>query len=1003
MSKNRHNNFTKKLITSLLLTNCLWAGSDPFTDENENLIEQAEGAAIASRPNPVGFYDSVILEYTSDRVIHLSSDVSMGQGFNTMWEEVTFKGKNGYTHLDIRPLSSSTYQEDGSLKKISLRVLNLEDINIDSKIRFDFLQGDNIINFDNARIHFDTHEPTFISTGTLTINSLTATENILYALSGDYLPASTEINVENGSKFTIQNSGTGRSASSKLHFLSDFTANVDASELVLDYSYVEANKGTINLINGSTLTLTGSDTGFSVKDLYVENSTIDNPANGIKTINIANDFTLIDSTLNLGQAELEVTKFLVKGSNHISANDQFESFRMEVLQTLDNSATDLTIQNYNFFRVETALLSNNLTINVDNAHFTLPEGSDLVASGGSINLANRTFLNIYGTIKGSGGTINATDSKIGFYKGSTGFELGGPVDVNLTDSILEVYTNFTGTGTIGDANSSIFIRPDGRGTTAATMSLGNASNPIGTLSTDAFVQFYGGILTTNQVLIDSNLFDGGTLEVDVQYATNNTAENDQIQFGANDVNITLLKEIVVKVPDNSTASQLDKQEFTIISAQPAAAGEIVFNKTSKTVEDLIIEDSSVPVLIDFRVVDNNTNGKEDITLLAEENLPVNLQKHQNLNSRNHKGAATLVGNAAGSNSAINNSLNSLTNGQLASHLDTIHPEGYSSYMTVGMEASLLALETVSSNTRGNTFRAPLAMVANDEQAPMKGEYQREFWADLGYVNGSIDEDGELGSIDYSITSFLFGQDLVVDHNSRLGLFSGYSYYKMDEHGISDVNLDTDALYFGAYGQFMKDDLIINASMGYAYGMNESERDSTLGAISGTSEADYDSHSFFIGSNVQKAIYSNQTLTLYPELGMYYVYYYQESFDESGNSALDLSIDSADAHSLVNSIGLNIQFADFGEGYTMSPSLFIRYEHDWVADDDSEHDIQASLKNSKSGKHSFAGQNRGANHLATGFDFAAKMSENIDINLGSTYTYSDDGDEYGLNARFIYSF
>ncbi|MDD7987270.1 autotransporter outer membrane beta-barrel domain-containing protein [Lentisphaera marina] len=996
------------------MSNTMLAGSDPFIAVNENIINFAQGDAIGDRPDPNNFFDSTVFEYTSSRTLHASANMRFGGGFNNMWEEVTFKGKSGPIDLTLNSLNPNTFQEDGSLKTLSLRVLNLEDVELESNIRFAFEQSDNIINFDNALVHFRTWDPVFISTGDLTINSLTASENSLYGLSGTIESNSTTINVKNGSIFKIEQSGVNITNSSFLKFRNDFQANVDASELVLEYSFVEAQKGTINLINGSTLRLRGSDTGFSLKDLYVENSSITNPGGGTKKLKIANQFTLIDSTLSTAQASYEVGFLRLKGTNNLTGSDVTEKFISEVIQTVDNTTSNLTVQNYNLFRAETIILSNNLTLNIDDAFLTIATGGDLIGQGGTINLTDAS-MSIFGDVKGSNGTINlSNDSKIGFYEGSGGFHLGGPITINLDTSSLEVQTKFTGSGTIGDENSSIFIKPNTNDTTQALLALGDENgNPIGSLTTDSLIQFSGGIFVSDQDLIDSNLFDGGTFEVDVQYATNNLAENDQIKFGANDVDITLLKQIVVNVADGSTANQLDRKEFTIISAKDSAAtGNIVFNKTSKTVDELLVEGGSVPVLIDFRIVDNNTNGKEDITLVAEENLPINLSKHQNVKTRNHRGSASLVGSAAHTgNTQINNALNSLTNQQLTSHLDTIHPEGYSSYMTVGLEASLGVLKTVANNSRGaNTFRAPLtAMTASTEPsvAPsVEVGFEKEFWADLSYVDGNIDEDGELGSIDYSITSFVFGQDLAVDHNSKVGAFAGYSYYKMNEHGVSDMDLDTDVLYLGMYHQYRStNDWSFDSSIGYAYGMNESERNSTLGTISGTSDGEYDSHSLFIGSTAEKVCYKSKSFSISPEFGMYYVYYYQESFDESGNPSLDLSLESDDAHSLVNSIGLNFDFNSIGTDpeYTILPRLFIRYEHDWIANHDDDHSIHASLKNSNSGTQSFTGQNRGANHVIGGFNINGKINDQWNLNLGSSYSYNDNGDEVGINARISYSF
>ncbi|WDE98509.1 autotransporter domain-containing protein [Lentisphaera profundi] len=1006
-------------------------------------------------------YDSLYFTPRTEVNLYFEGNIRISDPFYSIWKDITFNDPTAPDRMSVHllgtNLSLTSNLNGGFVRTMQTSQLTLNKVDLDSfSVKILFLGNNNRLTLNDSNMDLSFVDMAALASAPMTVN-VTGGSNKITAWDGNISPSKFTLNIANGASLELFASGDvyTTTPSQRLNIDTTVEGSIDGGSLILKDSnaYFKSNEN-FEFKNNATLQLLGSKTLFEVEHVKFQDSKIQLGRNTVFQINQV--INLEDSELVFGEgSQLQANDVIkTKGTIHLSGASSGSGIRGASLLDMNSlgGSTQFTQEGITASKVEFLIMKSGSTLDLANTDFEVNE-QFFASDNAQVNIHDNASFLLNGTVAGIssivdfnidyGGKLIVTQSGTLVQRSSSNFDNDGVM-------LIEGYYGANGAVT---GSGDIIISEDG------IMDFGNKDNSVFTFSTDNNIYFEPD--PTN--LAPSA--DGGTLNVQLD-VSGGSATNDTIQYGAGNVVLTKMGKINVGLTKTLTADELDGQSFTLIEAQSSGvSGTLIDAATTHLAEgadipaliDFTISDNNTngkpdltlnaqklgslslathPSVVDrhrpatissktphpslpghtitttTNVTPTSNGGATQTTTTVVTNAGGSSVSSSTgtstlapaTGSPNKSSGATLVTTAANNgNTQINNALNSLTNQQVASHFDTIHPEGYSSYMTVGLEASLLALETVNSSTRGNTFRAPVSMASLDDLPPVKGDYQKEFWLDLNYANGSIDEDGELGSIDYSITSFLFGQDLVVDHNSKLGVFSGYSHYKMDEHGISDLNLDTDALYLGVYGQYTHNDWIFNSTLGYAYGMNESERDSTLGTISGTSEADYDSHSFFIGSSAQTAIYTNQLFTLSPELGLYYVYYYQEEFDESGNSSLDLSLDSADAHSLVNTIGFNIQFADLGDTYAISPLVYFRYEYDWITDNNDDHSIQASLKNSNSGKQSFSGQNRGANHLVSGFSISAQVTDNTELNFGSSYTYSDNGDEYGLNARFIYSF
>lgn len=366
---------------------------------------------------------------------------------------------------------------------------------------------------------------------------------------------------------------------------------------------------------------------------------------------------------------------------------------------------------------------------------------------------------------------------------------------------------------------------------------------------------------------------------------------------------------------------------------------------------------------------------------------------------NLSGAANLLVNSANAgNLQSQAALNNLTNNQVASHVESIHPEPYSSYMTISLEHSDMVINTVLNHT------APSSHVSTGRTSEAEEKHTgKHFWMDVGYAEGDVSGEGDLGDFDYNLSSLTIGQDLIASGDRTLGMYFSFGTQKMDEHDKAIQDFSGDVYHLGMYlNQADVGGWDLRGVLGYAYSDHSSKRQVNLSTSSTIASADFNGHSAYAGVKGTVTGYQNDWLTLSPELGLSYIYYTQESIQESGDPDLSLKIDSAEAHAIIASAGLNARFASFSETTSIYPLAFARYEHDFYANANNEHEIDAALVSNPDYKQTFVGQNRGEHAIITGVGLGSDINSVLQVNGGLVYTVSSHGREWGAGLNLEYS-
>jgi hypothetical protein len=761
---------------------------------------------------------------------------------------------------------------------------------------------------------------------------------------------------------------------------------------------------TFNSSTGSSLTV-GTDSKLEIgSSLWLENSRLINHGSVVSH---------------------DITSF--SGTSYITSPNK--SIHGGYLRS-DGPGAHLTLDSVGFFQAggldlrEGAVLDLQGSPNATTLLKVGPTSFDMIDA--TINIKNNATYthdtDVIGLSPANRGTINIENGGLLSLSQRGGLELSSLIHLNLqSGGVVEVIGVFYGNGTITGPGGELIFTTDRSEKYSGVVSPGfnhRANRPLadkfGTLTTNASVQFYGGYnfwldtsysFAQRKSFIESGLFDGGRYLADIG-VVNGVATNDKLLYGAGDVHLLQIKNVTVSVPDSTTtASDLNGKTFTLIAASaPGVTGRLIvpgvnFGSSNITVTRPVnvVKDASVPALIDFTVTDLNTNGKPDFTLVADMHIN-NLSKNSGISRVNRKSAASLLTSAyVTGNATVQSALNSLTTGNVAAHLDSFHPEPYSSYITVGHQRTQNLLNTVS-----NAITPGWGTTSANRVEALTGSGKR-FWFDANNIKGTVDGNQDVGSFGYSLGQFTVGQDLIDGGGTKLGVFASMASTKMTEHDAATQSFGDDAFAAGMYYDALRSENInLRGLVGLSHSNVASQRNLRLGSVSGVAKAKYQQSNFFAQIKASQLVYSNDYFALEPTLGISLIHQSQSGISEQGSTGLELDVQAKRTTSLFGTAALHAKLHGWTIAQTATPVVFVRYERGYQLSNDGTA-IVASMRSNSSVTQSFIGQSRGANNLSVGFGLTSQPNSKLQIIGGVVLALDSNGRETGLGLQMKYAF
>jgi hypothetical protein len=762
----------------------------------------------------------------------------------------------------------------------------------------------------------------------------------------------TSLNIAAGADLTLENFSTiYNEFNGNLTMGAGSSLIIDESEIVLSSEISNANFKASTIDNAS-ISISGSYGAASYANLQLTNPTIRNSTitldnnnffrsyrrfstGGIKTPGIVTFEG--DNTINLGNGALFI-------GQHASSSvaDDYGSFYFENGTTTINGNTNAKFQASSWF--------------IDNATIQLN------------TVAAETF-------------VSGLDIKNSTYHGR------GQYFNNLSTLTL---TNSTVTGDVDFGNDSALIWLNN----SATIDPGLTSQSGGAekYALGKTFNFSSAFWSGNNTFI-SNIDPNGT-EILVGSGIKTYANALYIKRA----NITGFGTLGIEL--NTVDNSLIANDYASGGAASDGVYDLVYLDNGATADSdtpTITLGSNMPALLSYTQV-KTPSADDQVSIQLIDTGYTGLVQNPNVQTNNQKGAASLVGNGANNgNAQLQNSLNSITNAQLQGQIDSLHPEPYSSYITVSLEHSDMVMNTVLSHAASSEHFSTGRTNELEEQ-----QTNKRFWMDAGYSEGDVDGGSGLGDFDYNLSSLTMGQDLTSSGDQVIGIYASFGKQEMDEHENGSQDFSGDVYHIGMYlNQSNVEGWDVSGLLGYAYGDHESKRHVALGTSSESITADYKSHSAYIGVRASRPVYKNNWITLSPELGFNYIYYSQESFRESGDPSLSLEVDRADAQAVIASAGLNARFASLSNSVSIYPLAFVRYEHDFYADANNEHEIDAALVAHPDHKQTFVGQNRGENAIITGIGLGSELTSALQVSGGLIHSENSNGSEWGAGLNFEY--
>ena len=315
--------------------------------------------------------------------------------------------------------------------------------------------------------------------------------------------------------------------------------------------------------------------------------------------------------------------------------------------------------------------------------------------------------------------------------------------------------------------------------------------------------------------------------------------------------------------------------------------------------------------------------ENNISIKLEAQSISTLAQHPNIVTTNQQNSSNLLINSANNgNTTTANALNTVTNAQLQSQMDTISPETYASYMTVSLEHTDMLMNSVLNNTSLNMTSTAKQQVVQDA---------KNFWMDASYSKGDVDGSLQTAGFKYILSSIVIGDDIISNDYLSTGFFVSLGKQEMSEHKAIEQNFNGTEYYVGAYfNQKFTDDWSLGSILGFGYGEHQSDRQVFLANSTEQMSAKFNTQSFYAGLKLSKPMYKNSWVDITPEAGFDYTYYQQEKVNESGDQTLSLIVDAADAQFIIASVGINAQFQSISQNNKVYPIAFMRYEQDFYA-------------------------------------------------------------------------
>ena len=369
------------------------------------------------------------------------------------------------------------------------------------------------------------------------------------------------------------------------------------------------------------------------------------------------------------------------------------------------------------------------------------------------------------------------------------------------------------------------------------------------------------------------------------------------------------------------------------------------------------------------------------------------------------GSSGSSGSPAPSNPTLSNgttlatAVQALTTAQV-NGLTSVHAEGYSSNMTIGLEQMRFLSNVVMDRIHKPASDGTSNSVAYELDS---GRYA---WVDVMAFNGNVNSYNDLAGFGYNATNVTFGADIVRNPTGGLGVFGGIGYSTMSQSAQVSQSFINNTGYGGIYGGlYLPADFKLSGAAGYVGGTTAAKRNNpNLGDFTGgTATANYGNSGAFAALRLGRSMLAAEKLTVTPYIGASYSQLWSGKVNESGGGDFNYSVNSATSYAAVTFVGAEFirPIAESSTGNPLSVVGFYRFSYNWSANNDSAHSVTATSP--IYGSFTQVGANMGPVSNLFGLGLQGDIMKDVSLRVGLVASLNTNGNNFGAGGELRWRF
>ncbi|MBD2717798.1 autotransporter domain-containing protein [Synechococcus sp. FACHB-909] len=352
-------------------------------------------------------------------------------------------------------------------------------------------------------------------------------------------------------------------------------------------------------------------------------------------------------------------------------------------------------------------------------------------------------------------------------------------------------------------------------------------------------------------------------------------------------------------------------------------------------------------------------------------------------------------------------------GQLTAAIDSLSPEPYAAFQSVGIETlkrqrELLMNQAGQCSTTGWVVNPEKGQTANRRHQPLC------VFVQAANATSSVQGSGGLSGYDSGIFSSFYGIEFKPSEQWTIGAAYGYGTSALNNMSLTNAMVSSNVNSASIYGLYKPSrHWSVRGLIGYAnYNTTGSRNVAFIGngtPVQGSLAGD----GYTVALNADYLVNlskpsSRSQVFLKPFVGVAWASYGQSGLTESGGEPLNLSIEGNRADSLVGTIGFELASSPIAlnkaRTAALTPKLALAYQVDALANDAGNRSLSSSLPSAPAaGSFVTQGENRGTNTLLIDGAVDIQVSSHTNLYVSVGYEVFSTGSQFtyggGVKVKF----